>query len=364
MAVYKREGSKFYLYDFTVEGKRFRGSTKTAKMIEAKAKEAAMILAVQERGSAAVRPAKAPTLKAFAERFLEWSDASSLEAPTKRYYAFGWRLLSSTPLANLKLCDITRDHADTTQFMRESAEVSASYANQALRTLNRMLSKAQEWKLIREVPKIKLRKAYGRDAQIDPDTEKRLVAALGGNVKHKRVKRLRDQLRDILVIAQDSGMRRGEIFRIRIEHIDWQNRRIWNPYGKTQKARRWCAMSERMMDLLFARCGDRKEGWLFPSSRSACGHVTTIAKGFQEMRKRASVSTKIVLHSARHTYASKTMADTGNVFAVANSMGHATLKSMEPYQHHELDAVRQAIDNRNLLHGLNDIPGTSSRTVQ
>jgi len=340
---------------------------------EAKTKEAGLITAVQEKGSAAVRPARVPALKDFSDRFLAWAKGSTLEAATKTYYKYGWELLSETPLANLKLNDITADAADATQFMRSTGDagddamrISASpkYANQALCTLKRMLSKAHEWKIIRELPKIKMRKAYGRDAQIDPKTEVALVKALSEDVKHKRTRKMREQLRDILIIAQDSGMRRGEIFRIRVEHIDWQNQRIWNPYGKTPKARRWCLMSKRMLPLLMIRCGDRKEGWLFPSARSKCGHLTSVSKGFQEMRRRAKVSSKVVLHSARHTFATKTMEETGNIFAVANSMGHATLKSMEPYQHHEIDAVRNAINRRNEQHGLDGLMNMGSDTVQ
>ncbi len=28
-------------------------------------------------------------------------------------------------------------------------------------------------------------------------------------------------------------------------------------------------------------------------------------------------------------------------------MGHVDIKSMEPYQHHEIDSLREAIDRRN-----------------
>ena len=41
------------------------------------------------------------------------------------------------------------------------------------------------------------------------------------------------------------------------------------------------------------------------------------------------------------------MDKTRNTFAVANSMGHVDLKSMEPYQHQELDPLREAINERN-----------------
>jgi hypothetical protein len=41
------------------------------------------------------------------------------------------------------------------------------------------------------------------------------------------------------------------------------------------------------------------------------------------------------------------MAETKNTFAVADSMGHVDLKSMQPYQHQELEPLRAAINQRN-----------------
>jgi len=56
---------------------------------------------------------------------------------------------------------------------------------------------------------------------------------------------------------------------------------------------------------------------------------------------------KLVPYSARHTYDTYTMEKSGNAFAVNKSMGHADLKSMEPYQHQELEPLRVAINQRN-----------------
>ncbi len=224
---------------------------------------------------------------------------------------------------------------------------SAQYTNQALRTLKRMLSKAVEWKLMRIAPKIKLARVRGRDALIDQTTESILLEELQQPVTHPRTQRLRAQLRDILIIAQDTGMRPSEIFRIRIEHLDWTGKRIWNPYGKTDKARRFVGMSERMEKVIAARFGREREGWLFPSGQSKTGHVNSVAVGFRAMRRRTGVSERIVPYSARHTYGTYALEATGNIFAVADSMGHANLQSMKPYQHTCLDSVRDAINRRN-----------------
>jgi integrase len=106
-----------------------------------------------------------------------------------------------------------------------------------------MLSKAREWQPIKHVPKIKMSKASGRDTFTDSKTEA-LLDGLSERVNHgsvlrSRELRSREQIRDFLVIAQDTGMRPMERFSMRIEHIDWENMRMWNPRGKTPKARRF-----------------------------------------------------------------------------------------------------------------------------
>jgi integrase len=196
-----------------------------------------------------------------------------------------------------------------------------------------MLSKAVEWKLMRIAPKIRLAKVRGRDALIDPKTESVLIEELQQPIKHPRTQRLREQLRDVLIIAQDSGMRPSEIFRIRIEHIDWSGRRIWNPYGKTDKARCFVGMSERMETVLSAHCGQRCDGWLFPSDHLKTGHINSVAVGFRALRRRTGVNERIVPYSARHTYGTYALEATGNTFTMADSMGSDSLQSMKPYHH-------------------------------
>ncbi len=344
-----------FWYDFTVDGVRHRGSTESKKQAEARAFESRLIAKAKEYGPDEVRSQRAPVLRDFAPRFLEWVSTSRLEPASKRYYKYGWNLMSTTALAAMQISRMTPDDAEAVRFFRtqrmDGAELkvacSAQYTNQALRTLKRMVSKALEWKLMRIAPGIELAKARGRDVLIDGKTERALLEKLEGSIKHGGIQRHRDRLRDILVIAQDTGMRPSEIFRIRIENIDWNRMTIWNPYGKTDKARRFVPMSDRMAALLRTRCGSRKEGWLFPSEKSRTGHVNSIAVGFRALRERAGVSDQIVPYSARHTYGTYALEGTGNTFSVADSMGHADIQSMKPYQHARLDSVREAINQRN-----------------
>jgi len=140
------------------------------------------------------------------------------------------------------------------------------------------------------------------------------------------------------------------LFRIRIENIDWSRQVIFNPHGKTRASRRYVPISKRMFNILMVRCGERREGWLFPSKRAAGGHLTTVAKQFREARRAAGLPEDLVLYCARHTFGTAVYDATGNLAMVMKVMGHADARTAMHYQHPALDPIREAIDQRNLRH--------------
>lgn len=146
---------------------------------------------------------------------------------------------------------------------------SAANANCALRTLRRMLHKAAEWKMISHVPKIKMMKEHGRHLRLDQEMEKKLVAAA---LTCKWRPRTRELFSDIVILMRDTGMRnQRELYRMRIENLDWKNQVVFVPDSKTPEGRRLVPMSRRVVELLRVRCGTRTEGWVFPSKRSTAG---------------------------------------------------------------------------------------------
>lgn|GEM_PF-2196564 len=155
MELLKKEKSKFYWYDFTVAGKRYRGSTKETNRV--RAGSIASIKLAKVIDGADPLPRKSPRLSEFSDRFLRWAREAKLEDQSKKYYKRGWRLLSQTPLPEFRLDQITAEEIDRTRFIGAAAN-----SNCALRTLRRMLHKAEEWKLVRQAAKFKLLKEYGR----------------------------------------------------------------------------------------------------------------------------------------------------------------------------------------------------------
>lgn len=329
MELFRKRKSKFYWYDFTVGGRRYRGSTKESNKTRAGA-IAALKLANATEGRDPL-PRKAPGLQEFSGRFLEWVKNVKLEHKTKLYYRDGWRLLAASPIAGMRLDKIMADDIEALSFTG-----SPSNANSALRTLRRILHKAEEWGAIRSVPKFRLVKEYGRSLRLDDDAERKLLVVA------------EQPLRDAIILMRDTGMRNErELYRTRIENIDWNGRVIFVPDSKTPNGRRLVPMTDRVLDLLLVRCGERREGWLFPSKRSKSGHLTTLAKRFREARKKAGLSESLVLYCGRHDYGTRVLKATGNLAAVMNTMGHKDVKTAMQYQHPEVELVRQALNHNN-----------------
>src|SRR5262249_16996802 len=143
---------------------------------------------------------------------------------------------------------------------------------------------------------------------------------------------------DIVVLVRDTGMRNErELYRMRIENLDWKNRVIFIPDSKTPEGRRLIPMSNRVFDLLQRRCAAKHEGWVFASKSSESGHLTTMAKRFQQVRRKAGLPENLVLYCGRHDYGTRVLKKTGNLAAVMKTMGHKDVKTAMQYQHPELD---------------------------
>ena len=197
MRLFKKPKSKFYWYDFRVRGRRYRGSTQETRSVRAQKTASLKLASVMENTDPL--PSKPCALGKFAERFLAWVDDGRLEEKTKKFYQNGCRLLKATPVSDTPLDRVTGDGAEQLKFPGSSANT-----NCALRTLRRMLHKAEEWKMIGHAPKIKLMKEYGRHLRLDGDAERRL---LEGAMACAWLRQTFELFRDIVILMRDTGMR-------------------------------------------------------------------------------------------------------------------------------------------------------------
>ena len=159
-----------------------------------------------------------------------------------------------------------------------------------------------------KVPKLKLIKERGRTLRLDQEAERKLLAAADSLLERGAwTRKMHDTLRDVVVLVRDTGMRnKKELYCARIEDIDWNHRVFFIPDSKTDNGRRFVPISDRALELLKARCGERREGWVF-TAFSASGHLTTMGRKFREARREAGLSEKLVLYCGRHDYGTRVL---------------------------------------------------------
>jgi len=349
MSLFKRGNTWHFVLRW--KGRRYRGSCKTSRQAETKKVEALVLARLLEDGQFPWNK-KVPTLAGFSNRFFNWLESLPADRTpketTRRYYRVGWQLLESTSLTGMKLDHITADHALTVQGK------SAANTNNALRTLRRMLKKAQEWQLLSAVPVVKLMEEQDREQLIEPWMEQALLAATAGPRLTGKGRKSRvgwEPFRTVLLIMLDSGLRPGEIFRLRWENIHWDKGLIFNPRGKSRKSRRFVPLTERVKAALAARKGDANEGWVFPSKRARSGYITDreVSKQWLEARRLASIPESVVLYCARHRFSTDAMEGTGNVMAVMDAMGHGSVNTTRIYTHSNVQQIREVMERRNRL---------------
>lgn len=331
MSIYLRGDVWYYL--FYINGRRYRGSTKTKNEKQAERVEARKKVAAEAGES--LHPKRVPLVRDFARQFVDWLDKTTLEQNTKNDYKNGRRLILKTPLSGMRVDQITADDVETTKF-----HDSPHSRNCAIRTLRRMLGKARDWKLIREVPRIKSVKVFPRDRMVTVDDERQLLASCPR------------PLRDVLTVMLDSGLRNGEVIRMRLEQINWEGASYFNPKGKTRKARRLVPLSERVIALLRnvqREQSGQKEGWVFPSKKSRSGYIglSGIEHMFRKIARKLVIPDALKLYCARHTFGTVAMAETRNPGLVKEVMGHESLNTTMGYLHPETSQIKVVIDRHN-----------------
>src|SRR5438132_6747945 len=310
VSLFKRGNTRHFAFRWN--GRRYRGSCKTSRQAEAKKVEALVLARLLEDGRLP-GSRKVPTLAGLSNRFLKWLDPLPADRPptprTRSDYRVGSQLLESTSIAGMKLDHITADHALTIEGS------SAANTDNALRTLRRMLKKAR----------------------------------LTGKGRKSRVGW--EPFRTVLLIMLDSGLRPGEIFRMRWENIHWDKGLIFNPRGKSRKSRRYVPLTERVNVALVARKEGVNEGWVFPSKRAQSGYITDreVSKQWLEAKRLAGIPESVVLYCARHRFSTDAMEGTGNVMAVMDAMGHGSVNTTRIYTHSNVQQIREAIERRNRL---------------
>ena len=156
----------------------------------------------------------------------------------------------------------------------------------------------------------------------NPERRRRSVVPMHGLPKWWRAVQQEDELvRDFLVVALFTGLRRNEIARLRWEDIDFEGRALTIHATKNGDALE-LPLSEFLYDLLLTRRDDNPEAtWVF-AGRGKSGHLVEPKTFQRRVGERCGI--KFTIHDLRRTFASIAEGLDLSHFALKRLLNHRT----------------------------------------
>ncbi len=218
---------------------------------------------------------------------------------------------------------------------RLEAGNSKSTTNRFLTLLKKMINLAIDWGYLDNNPATKVKMF----AEHDNLKEK----VLSDEEEQKLLYASPDHLRPIIIMALNTGMRRGEILNLKWQDVDFERRII--SVKKTKSGRtRSIPINDSLLNILedLDQNGDK----VFP--------YTYIQTAFQNSRRRAGLH-DVRFHDLRHTFASRLVANGVDIVTVQQLLGHQSITTTERYTHSNIEQKRKAVGNLTRICHVSDI---------
>ena len=339
MSIYKRGG--VYWYSFVFRGARVQRSTKqgdrkVARQMEAVCRTA---LAKGEVGIAERKPP--PTLKDFAQRFIDAIEVRCGEKPlTVEFYASKLaRLLEFVPLASARIDSIDESLIES-YVQHRNQKVCPASINRELATLRRALRLAQEWRVIDRVPRIRLLPGERVREFVLSDSQERAYLESAPQPLH-----------DVALLMLDAGMRPGEELALNWADVHFEPAKgarlgyVRVREGKTRNAKRNLCLTPRVRAMLEGREKQKTSMWVFtdetgtrPLSRF------TLRDQHDAVREALRLPEEFVIYCLRHTFGTRMGESGADAFTIMRIMGHSTITVSQRYVHPTPETLERAFE--------------------
>lgn len=347
MSLYRPKKSPHFHYDFVVKGSRFHGSTGTSNRRAAEAIEAKLRTDAAEGTVLKRRPQL--TIDAAAQRF--WEEKAKFEASHKT---------TEYQLANL-VAGVDRDGAGknllisdidgsklATYVARRRAHVAPSSVNREIELLRRLMRRAQR---VWGVDTGEQMPDWGAVMLPEPDQR---VRELTDVEEAALFQHLRPDLHAIVRFAIMTGIRLTNVIRLTWPQVDFTNGLIRlmvksvKPGGDVHTV----PLTPAVVAMLGVERG-RHPTYVFTYAcvRTSKHRHRTLRypfskTGWRKPWKAALAAAKIDdfrFHDNRHTAATRTLRESGNLKVVQRMLGHKRIETTAKYAHAQVEDVRAAM---------------------
>jgi len=344
MSLYKRGG--VWWYDFIVKGGRVRGSTGLgSKSAAAEVETLRKAECIQDQGSSPDSEPAARFEEFALNEFAPWSENEHREHPSthERYMRsvkvlsgfFGQRRLDTITSADAERFKIARSRARR-KFAADGRHVTPAAVNRDLAVLRILFNLAIRLK------KAKANPLTGVKLLSEPSAPTR-VLSFEEEVAYLAA--ASQPLRDVATLMLETGMRPGEVVRLRKEDVKLELGYLRIPTGKTPLARRTLPLTTRAKGVLAGRMQQAPSAWLFPSRRRAEQPVGWLRKAHVAAVARAGVEPPFRLYDLRHTALTRMAMAGVDLPTLRELAGHAsiqmTMRYVHPMPEHKMAAMRK-----------------------
>ena len=329
MGIFKRNRSWFIDY--------YNGSRRIREKVGCSKGQALRALSVRQseiaQGNFKFAPKTGiPTFAEFADKYLE------LVSIHKRGHKVEGYIIQTlkTVFGRLRLSDLTSEDAEKFKAAR-TRQVRPATVNRELTVAKHILSKAAEWKLIQNNPfrgVRNLRVSKCSERVLQHDEENKLLHACD------RVRSL--HLRPVVVMALNTGMRRGELLSLEWAQVDLVERKIRVLNAKSSSGERVIPMNATVYDLVSKLAKRAASPLVFPSNRKSGCTILDLKKGFKKAVRLAGIR-DIRFHDLRHTFATRLVQAGIDLITVQHLLGHAKITMTARYAHSPSEAKIAAV---------------------
>lgn len=148
--------------------------------------------------------------------------------------------------------------------------------------------------------------------------------------------------RAILYLTYSSGLRVGEVVRLKTQDIDFERKTLRVSQGKGQKDR-LTLLSDTAMDIVQPYLQQEKpEKWMFPGQHPE-RHITerTVQKVFEQARTASGIQKKVSIHALRHSFATHLLEGGIDIRFIQELLGHQSVRTTERYTHVSVKDIRR-----------------------
>ncbi|MDD3350831.1 MAG: site-specific integrase [Eubacteriales bacterium] len=225
---------------------------------------------------------------------------------------------------------INQDIRNYMLFLLETQKCSHSYANQVLSAIKiyfkELLNRSD---ILYNLPRAK------KESTLPEILSKEEVARIlksVRNIKH----------RAILYLVYSSGLRVGEVVRLKVNDLDQDRMLLRVEQGKGRKDR-YTLLSQVAVDLVNKYIErEEPEVRLFPGGKE--DHFITertVQKVFRDACDRAGIRKDVSVHTLRHSFATHLLESGTDIRYIQELLGHSSSKTTEIYTHVSNNSIRK-----------------------